>query len=599
MIVTERILRGMAIVIAIAGVIDPVFTRAHSDRPLIALIDAGAPVLTERVRTELSGTFIVHPGAIAGAAATVLAGRALPPELPAVSGALIAVTPDPDRARVEIEDAHAPAHAAPGSRIPIDISLRAVGAEKRTLQIDVATGSVVLDRVTHVVTGNDQRFALQLSAPAASTGLMPLTVRVADAASDDPAFQRETTLATEVEPVRWKVLIVDPRPSWASTFVRRALEDDRRFEVASRVSTSRTVATESGSAPALSDTAALDEFSAIVAGAPDALSAADVRALESFARGRGGAVVLLMDSADIGPFASLAGAASFRDLHGVERRTLKSASSAAMVATELAVPQGLTAFAETLASAGSGTAESPAVWQVPVGAGRAIVSGALDSWRYRAREQNGFARFWTAAIADAAAAAPPPVLVMPAMRAIRPDSPLDVRVLIRSAALSDPSRPSPTVDARLRVAPLDADETRPGVVSENDSRSRFTSRLWPSAERGVLTTTMRAPHTPGTYRITTDVVDAAGVSLGSAAADIVVGPVTRVDRDDLAAWTTARGGDVESETRVPGLATRLSDRIHAPARLMSVRPMRSIWWLPLFVAVLGGEWWLRRRRGER
>jgi hypothetical protein len=44
MIVTERILRGMAIVIAIAGVIDPVFTRAHSDRPLIALIDAGAPV---------------------------------------------------------------------------------------------------------------------------------------------------------------------------------------------------------------------------------------------------------------------------------------------------------------------------------------------------------------------------------------------------------------------------------------------------------------------------------------------------------------------------------------------------------------------------
>src|SRR6185436_1633434 len=95
---------------------------------------------------------------------------------------------------------------------------------------------------------------------------------------------------------RWTVLFHDPRPSWMSTFVRRSIERDSRFVVASRVATSRNVSASAGRPPAgLTDRRSLSVFDVIVVGAPDALSAADVASLEDFMRRRGGSVVLLVD----------------------------------------------------------------------------------------------------------------------------------------------------------------------------------------------------------------------------------------------------------------------------------------------------------------
>src|SRR5207237_6844110 len=85
---------------------------------------------------------------------------------------------------------------------------------------------------------------------------------------------------------------------YLSTFVRRALEADRRFAVASRVVTSRNVSSAEGQAPStLADPSLLELYDVIVVGAPAALTPGDVSGLEQFLRRRGGAVLLLYDAA--------------------------------------------------------------------------------------------------------------------------------------------------------------------------------------------------------------------------------------------------------------------------------------------------------------
>ena len=66
----------------------------------------------------------------------------------------------------------------------------------------------------------------------------------------------------------------------------------------------------------------------------------------------------------------------------------------------------------------------------------------------------------------------------------------------------------------------------------------------------------------------------------------------------LAAWTTSRGGAVINE-EAAGVVSRVQAAVNARRARVETHPMRSLWWLPVFVLVAGGEWWMRRRRGER
>jgi len=60
-------------------------------------------------------------------------------------------------------------------------------------------------------------------------------------------------MVVDVRDARWSVLFFDPRPSWQSTFVRRAIERDPRFVVTSRVVTSRNVSVDAGEPPSRLD----------------------------------------------------------------------------------------------------------------------------------------------------------------------------------------------------------------------------------------------------------------------------------------------------------------------------------------------------------
>lgn len=564
----SRILRVLGIAIAIAAAIDPAMALMRVDRAVISLIDAGGGALTPAIARALAAEFDVHDGPIAGAAATLVVGDAFPETELVTSGALFAVTPARPATRVEIEDIKAPLVAPSGSKIPVVVSVRAVGMRGRSVTLDLFAGSLAADSVKRDISQDDERADVVLALPPAAAGLLSARVAVRDV-QDGPVRH----LVVDVRDERWRVLVADPRPSWASTFIRRALESDRRFDISSRVGTSKTVGAASGTAPSLTDTPALSSFDAIIVGAPDAMSAQEVRSLERYARERGGSVVLLLDQVDPGSFAPLLGGVTLGDIHGLERVKLSSAAGT-LVATELAVPRGDGGSITSLARAAIGGKETPVIWQSPLGAGRVVVNGALDAWRYRTREGGGFARFWTDAVGAAAAASPAPLELTAETLRVAPGTTFEIRAIVRDVQLSDPSRPAPP--AELEGPPT----------------------FWPEEERGVFHVTVRASDTPGNYQIKVQGSVVPGVRVQQTLNYVVAPAEHRPQPALLAAWTTSRGGTVLADD-VPGVVSRVRTAVNARKERVETHPMRSPWWLPAFVILLGGEWWIRRRRGER
>jgi hypothetical protein len=198
-------------------------------------------------------------------------------------------------------------------------------------------------------------------------------------------------VAVTVDTARTPVLFYDRRPSWRSTFERRALTRDLRFAVTSRVVTATsargvTASRVTGAAPMeLASAMRTGPGGIVVIGAPEALSTADVRALEGVLRG-GATVVLLPDHAAPGPVDALLGTGGWRV---VTRRspavvhgpgvTGAPGDSLRWLGQILGVPNHLPFGAERLAWLAE-TGET-VVWRVPVGAGMLIVSGVFDGWR--------------------------------------------------------------------------------------------------------------------------------------------------------------------------------------------------------------------------
>ena len=571
MIWTARVLRALAVAIAVLAAIDPSVPMARTDRALVAVIDAGDADFAARLSSALASSFDVHSGSIAGAAATVVAGDALPSRPVVTSGALFAAAPPAVTPRLMFESVIAPSIAPAGSKVPSVVSIRAGGLSGRSVAIELFAGSLAADSAERVIAKDDERATVTLSVPPSGAGLATARLVIRDAAIRAVAAERH--IVTDVRDLRWRVLVADPRPSWTSTFVRRALENDRRFDVVSRVATSTTVAAASGTAPALTDTAALMAFDAVVVGAPDALSTADARSLDRYARDRGGAIVLLADRLETGPAAPLFGGVALTDVHGVERVKIAGAAGD-LVATELALPQSSTAVTP-LARAVIGGRETSVIWQSPLGAGRVIVNGALDAWRYRTREGGGFARFWADTIAAAASASPAPVEITLGSRRVGPGSPIEVRAVVRDAQLSDPARPAPVVELN---GPL---------------------QFWPAAERGVFHATFMAPDTPGNYEVQVEGAVGSGARVrGDARYSVAAQARPEPSPELLAAWTTARGGSVLTGD-IADTVSRIRTAVTARAERRPTPLMRSVWWLPVFMLLVSGEWWIRRRRGDR
>ncbi len=636
-------LRAVAVGIALLAAIDPSITTERRARPTISVI-AVDPVAdqprADSVARALGGTARVVDAPFALVDATVLVGNVLPASLPASSPAAVpaslrrestpvfAVTDDVDRANVRVSRLEVPAfvplHASTEIRVTMavsdldqsgDVNAARANVPARELLLTLRSGKALLDRRALRIDAGDTTVRAMLAFVPARTGAVPLRVEVSLSraagtperdATDIEAFARADALVT-VQERAWSVLVYDPRPSWMSTFVRRALERDPRFAVTSRIVTSRAISTIAGRAPvSLADPSALAPFDVVIVGAPEELRPDDIRGVASFLRRRGGSAVLLFDTRARGSTDLLTGvdAWSMRTLPSAVplRTTVPTAAprtdsvvaTPPLVAAQLLAPSTPAAGTEPILMDATGR---PIVWQTSVGPGQLLVSGALDAWRHRDVATSAFDRTWQRLIGDAAAASLPPLIVSVLPALLAPTDSASVRVVLRDAALAV------VADSRNVEGNVDVQATVSAHLewTEGDSTRREPVRLWPDGAVGSLRGTIRLPQLPAGLSVPFDatlVVDAGGYQSKSAVRVDTDRRRARVDgRDLLRRYVAARGGAAATMSTLPALADAIGRVVRGAPAATRWYPMRSVWWLLPLTLALAGEWWLRRRRG--
>ena len=206
-------------------------------------------------------------------------------------------------------------------------------------------------------------------------------------------IDNDIDVGVQVAATRAPVLVFDARPSWSSTFVRRALEDDARFAVGYRARLAP--ALSAGTANGRLDAATLD----VASGRGDRRSRrADVerrgaaRAVRERARRHAGAAC---------PNARRQGRGrGWFPARGPSICRRSRRRSGRCTRPRFCAPSGPPVTATVIARSGS----SAAIVVVPSGSGRIVVSGAMDAWRYRrSRCSAALRRFWRSLVAEGAA----------------------------------------------------------------------------------------------------------------------------------------------------------------------------------------------------
>lgn len=553
------ILRAIAVAIAIAGAIDPSIAWSRREKPVVSLLTASPrdQALADQASRSLERDFVVAHGPDAGAAALVIVGDRMPAGIDAGQTPGFALLPAD---AVSITRIDVPERASLESRVPVGFVAH-VPAGSSTVEARLRVNGLVVDRETRTLKANEKTLAGTLTFVASSTGLARVQVDVVSGAATASA-----DAAIDVDQTRWAVLSFDARPSWASTFVRRALEEDPRFAVTARVATAPQASTEIGSAPAgLGDR--LRSFDVVLVGAPDALTSSDVDRLQAYAH-QGGAVCLVMDRLATGPYERLTGSSGWTGRQNAQPEAIDTGSSrlGKLQVTEFVLPT-LGPASQTIATAGG----RPVIWRTPVGSGAVIGSGALDAWRHRAIEGGDFTRFWQTLLADAAERARGSIGVSLGQRVFRPGAAMTIRATVGDAG----SASGVTTQVRARME-------GPGAAAD-------PIRLWPE-QPGLFAAMRSAPTTPGVYRIVVN---------DTIASFLVAADAAEVsDRALVEAWAAAHHGIAVRNGDSSGLADAISRAVQPPAHAATWYPWRSPWWLVPFALALSGEWWLRRRAGR-
>lgn len=565
------LLRLVAFGIAVLGVIDPAITSARRIRPEVAVVatDPSFTDLADQISDRLAERFTVIPAPFASAAATIIAGNSLPSASVDIAGPAFVVTPAP--AALSIEAVETPAHVSLSTRTPVTVVVRARGLKGKDLQAGLQLDGVFLERTTRSIAAEDEQIRLPLQFVPAVPGatLLHVTTEIeGDAATAD--------VVVDVRRQQHGILFFDARPSWLSTFVRRAIEVDPRFVVSSRTLTSRSISVDAGTPPAaFSDRAALTRYDVVVVGAPELLSASEVDALEYFLRRRGGAVVMLPDNNARGPVDRIL---------GVQRWTTPPRAHPVAIGDSLKLRAGSVLVPEPLPRGAIPIAkdslQAPVVWETAVGAGRLIVSGALDAWRFRDPAQSQFEAFWRELLAAAGSFAIPPISIDIPEQPLAPGATASFTAIVREFALGE--RISDSLDHNAVSAAL--------VTGE----ARIPVRLYPDGSPGRVSGRLQVPDSAGSYAL---VVTARGAT---AETPLVVARHTRAKRDRtelLTLWATSHDGRLIPASQLDQLAPALEDVIRAELRRERWYPLRSAWWIFPFTLLLAAEWWSRRRRG--
>lgn len=573
----KRMLRLAAIAIASAAAIDPAIARrVPVPLPVQIFMPAASDPQADRaaqIRDEITARLgdRVAVGGGEEPQAFIALGRAPRPPSTAIPlfGLSLAQAPS-----VDIETVAAPTAIA-GQSAPVVVTLRAAGLAGRTTTVALVRHGSRIESAEHLWTKDDESAVVTLEFVPTGAGVH--RVRVV-ATTEGSAPRANADLAVVVRERRLRILAYEARPSWALTFARRSLEGDPLFDVTTLVRTTSRSATTTVGAPASLATLQANRFDAVLVGAPEVLSAAEIGALEAFVVTRGGALLLFPDRRLADNIRSALGLPAFDEV--IVDRPLTTTGPAPTLRTSelLLAPRGGGGLL-ALSLVRHGSEDRIVVGSLTRGAGRIIVSGALDAWRYRADPEVAFDNFWRGLVADAAATAPPPVTIDVEPSVARPGDALLVSVSLRPSEFDDRAQPIeiPAVTAQLA--------SRDGTAQ--------VMRLWPGAAPGRFQARTRAPR-PGHY--------SASVRVGSASADVplliaddVVHAVPRSSRA-LSFAASASGGEMAAT--VDELVSRLA-AVQPRELEQRTRPMRSPWWIIPFAGVLCAEWALRRRAGQR
>jgi hypothetical protein len=617
-------LRSAAVLIAIAGLIDPAFTTAGHRRARVAVIVQGGPTMelpvndgreraalrriggggraavrnpggmprhavAERARAQLvndlGDDYDLQPRLTSDAAAAIVIGDSYPSRSQSdvasgFSRTVATVTVASDVVpNVRVVRVDAPREVPAGTAIRVGIDVEGVGVAGRMSTLTVHAGGLEVGRASHDWRGDGDRWHADIDAVPVGEPPFVLRVEAQPFEGERTSIDNAVDAVVDVRRAPFRVEVYEPRPSWATTFIRRALEADARFRVAGLSATSKSVTTRTGDAVSLAD-APLD---VIVVGGLDRLTQADAQALDRFMRARGGAVVVAPDAkVSAGPASRLLQGFTLTERLSERPEKLTVAAPLAPIQASEVLLVRSDAGADRLAwtSGTSTNGPSPVMVSTPRGDGRLVVSGALDAWRYRTEDAGAFDRFWQSTIAGLALAVPPPIDVRVEPPILRPGEPgeIIVRTSTRGAGLSGQPYER-TVGATVDGRPI---------------------RLWPAAETGVFRGSFTARETDGRSTI---VAQVDGASSRSASRPIVVRADARRALPEtpapLALLSASHNGIDVTPSHIDEVERFIRRTVTAPAAPVTRRPMRSVWWMIPFTACLSAEWYLRRRRGER
>jgi len=593
----SAIARWVAVLIAILAVWDPAVRLPRLERPPIRVLPsqaAAAAVLAESLRSagftvnatqgEVARVLVsdhaspgdLSSGSVAADAATDASGsKDAPHAVPAVW----ALDTTPRAPNVALTSVTAPDVRLPGQAIEVRVTIAADGVAGQTSQLVLEDAGVPVATATHAWTSASDRWttSLQYLPPAAAGGR--LRARAIPLPTETTGADNEADLW--VPPMRGPVrtLVLEAGVTWPALFTRRALEGEPGFSVSAMQRASKNIVTRAGSPPGALTRAALAPYEVALVGGPDNLSAADLETLRWFVEARGGVAVLVPDQRPTGRYASLAGI----DIAAFESRVLDAplrlrGAAGEVLAAELLVPRSIPSSVRILAATDAG---EPIVFAVRRGAGAVIVSGALDAWRYRGRDEDTFARFWRRAILDQAAAVPPGLEVTVTPAVARPGEVVRISARMRASEL-------PAGVDRVDLPRVSAHAT--AAAPHGDT----PVRLWPTAEPGVYEGEWRAS-SAADYNISIIAGDSRGDAPITVTPAVTHGSAS--DPGSLALAAGATGGRVFPVDRSSALVDALGAAYPARRVTRTRYPMRSSWWVIPFALLLTGEWISRRRAG--
>lgn len=570
-------LRAIAVAVAVAATVDPAIARRTAvPLPVDVLLPPGSDPLFEKAveireqiaralgnRVDLDGPEVAQ--------AVIALGRATLPESSLVPLFGLTLT---GRPAVAIEAVKAPA-AIHGQSAPVVAMLHAAGLAGRTTFIALERSGSAIESIEHQWKTDDETFVARLGFVPAAAGVHRLRV-AATTSGLEPMTRAD--VAVVVRERRLRVLAYEARPSWPLAFVRRSLEADPLFDVTTTVRTTSRSATTSAGAPTSLAALQAEHFDAVIVGSPEALSAAEVRALDTFVSTRGGALLLLPDRRLTESVRRGFGLPELEEV--ILERPLTTAQPAPTLrASELLLAPRDVGGVDPLALVRHGADDRTVVASLLRGAGRIVVSGALDAWRYRADPEAAFDIFWRALVADAAAAAPPRVAVSVEPPVVRPGDAVIVSVSLRPTEFDQAGE---AIDLPAIKAELIAGEGGAEMI-----------RLWPGAAPGTYEGRTRAPRA-GAYLASVS-VNGASADAPLLIADDVIHAASRSSRALAFAAASSVGALVAD---VDELTSRMTAMTAADVE-QRTRPMRSPWWILPFAGALCAEWALRRRGGGR